>query len=65
MMADFSTWKQENLIKFAFEASQLISDKEAEIQNLKSDLKTCMNAYRTLNKSINETKTETGFNRNS
>lgn len=55
-MADFTTWKQENLIKFAFEASQLIADKEDEIQHLKSDLKTCMDAYRKLNLSINEAK---------
>ena len=62
-MADFSTWKQENLIKFAFEASQEIADKEATIRHLRSDLKSCMNAYRELNKSINEAKTEIKFNR--
>lgn len=55
-MADFSTWKQENLVKFAFEASQLISDKETEIRGLKSDLKACMDAYRRLNLSIHETQ---------
>ncbi len=53
-MADFTTWKQENLIKFAFEASQLIADKESEIKHLRSDLKACMDAYRKLNLSINE-----------
>jgi hypothetical protein len=53
-MADFTTWKQENLVKFAFEASQLIADKEAEIKGLKADLKDCMKAYRKLNLSINE-----------
>lgn len=52
MMADFGNWKQENLVKFAFEASQLIADKEVEIRGLKSDLKSCMDAYRRLNKSI-------------
>jgi len=62
-MADFSTWKQENLVKFAFEASQEIADQELKIRHLKSDLKACMDAYRKLNKSINETKTETRFNR--
>ena len=51
-MADFGNWKQENLVKFAFEASQLIADKETEIRNLKSDLKACMDAYRRLNTSI-------------
>jgi hypothetical protein len=58
-MADFTSWKQENLVKFAFEASQLIAEKEAEIQYLKSDLKTCINAYRELNLSINEKKEKT------
>ena len=53
-MADFTVWKQENLIKFAFESSQLIADKEAEISNLKEDLKACINAYRELNLSIHE-----------
>lgn len=62
-MADFSTWKMENLVKFAFEACQEIADKEATIRHLKSDLKSCMDAYRKLNKSINETQTETRFNR--
>jgi len=53
-MADFKNWKQENLVKFAFEASQLIADKETEIRGLKSDLKSCMEAYRKLNATIKE-----------
>lgn len=48
----------ENLVKFAFEASQEIADKETTIRHLKSDLKACMNAYRELNTSINEKKKE-------
>lgn len=51
-MADFKNWKQENLVKFAFEASQLIADKETEIRGLKSDLKSCLDAYRKLNATI-------------
>ena len=62
-MADFKTWKMENLVRFAFEASQEIADKEATIRHLKSDLKACMDAYRKLNQSINETKTETRLDR--
>lgn len=58
-MADFKTWKMENLVKFAFEASQDIADKEATIRHLRSDLKDCMDAYRKLNISINETQKET------
>lgn len=53
-MADFSTWTQENLVKFAFEASEMIADKEVEIRGLKSDLKSCMEAYRKLNATIKE-----------
>ena len=53
-MADFSSWTQDNLVKFAFEASQLIADKETEIRGLKSDLKSCMDAYRKLNATIEE-----------
>lgn len=53
-MADFSTWTQENLVKFAFEATQLIHDKEIEVRGLKSDLKSCMEAYRKLNATIKE-----------
>lgn len=64
-MADFKTWKMENLVKFAFEASQEIADQETKIRHLKSDLKSCMDAYRKLNKSINEAQTETEFVRNS
>jgi len=48
----------ENLVKFAFEASQEIADKEATIRHLKSDLKSCMDAYRKLNKSIDEAQKE-------
>jgi len=56
MMADFKNWKQENLVKFAFEASQLIADKETEIRGLKSDLKSCLDAYRKLNATIEEAR---------
>lgn len=55
-MADFSTWKIENLVKFAFEASQEIADKEETIRHLRSDLKACMEAYRKLNATISEKK---------
>lgn len=57
-MADFKAWKQENLIKFAFDASEKIAEYESTIRHLKSDLKDCMDAYRKLNKSINETQTK-------
>jgi hypothetical protein len=49
MMADFSSWTRENLVKFAFEASQLIATQRVEIEYLQDDLKACMKAYRDLN----------------
>lgn len=49
IMADFSSWTRENLVKFAFEASQLIAHQKAEIEYLQGDLKACMEAYRELN----------------
>lgn len=48
-MADFSSWSAENLVKFAFESSNKISEQEQQIRDLKSDLKACMEAYRKLN----------------
>lgn len=48
-MADFSSWNKENLVKFAFEASQMIATQKAEIEYLQDDLKACMEAYRELN----------------
>jgi hypothetical protein len=49
MMADFSSWSRENLVKFAFDASQLIATQKIEIEYLQDDLKACMKAYRDLN----------------
>ena len=48
-MADFSSWTRENLVKFAFDASQLIALQKAEIEYLQDDLRACMEAYRELN----------------
>lgn len=48
-MADFSSWTRENLVKFAFDASQLIATQKAEIEYLQDDLRACMEAYRELN----------------
>lgn len=48
-MADFGSWSAENLVKFAFESSNKISEQEQEIRHLRSDLKACMEAYRKLN----------------
>lgn len=47
-MADFSSWSNENLQKFAQEAQLKILQQEQEIQSLKDDLKVAIQAYRTL-----------------
>jgi hypothetical protein len=53
-MADFSSWSKENLVKFAFEASQMIATQKVEIEYLQDDLKACMKAYRELNLKIDD-----------
>ena len=53
-MADFSSWSKENLVKFAFEASQMIASQKAEIEYLQGDLKACIEAYRQLNLKVDE-----------
>jgi hypothetical protein len=49
MTTDFRTWSQENLLKFAFEATQKIAEQSEEIRHLQDDLKAAMKAYRELN----------------
>lgn len=53
-MADFSSWTRENLVKFAFDATEKIAVQQAEIAYLQDDLKACMEAYRELNLQVNE-----------
>lgn len=45
---DFATWQQGNLVNFAIEAYGKLQRQDEEIQNLKLDLKTAINAYRQL-----------------
>jgi hypothetical protein len=47
-MTDFSTWRYENLVKFAVEANERLALLNAEIDALNADLKTAINAYREL-----------------
>ena len=49
MGTDFRAWSLENLAKFAFEATNKLSEQEKEIAFLRDDLKACMDAYRKLN----------------
>lgn len=45
---DFTTWQQSNLINFAKDAYEKLQRQDDEIQHLKLDLKTAINAYRQL-----------------
>jgi hypothetical protein len=47
-MTDFSTWRYENLVKFAVEANERLALLNAEIEALNADLKAAINAYRDL-----------------
>ena len=48
-MPDFQTWSQANLAKFAQEAYTKLCEQDDRIQQLQCDLKTAIEAYRTLN----------------
>lgn len=45
---EFATWSQENLAKFASESYTKLQEQEDEIQRLKLDLRTAIEAYRAL-----------------
>jgi hypothetical protein len=45
---DFASWKQDNLVKFAQEAHARLLEQEQEIEYLRQDLKTALEAYRAL-----------------
>ena len=51
---DFSTWSQANLAKFAGEAYTKLCEQDDMIQHLQCDLKTAIEAYRTLTKQMPE-----------
>ena len=51
---DFSTWSQANLAKFAGEAYAKMCEQDDMIQHLQCDLKTAIEAYRTLSKQMPE-----------
>jgi hypothetical protein len=51
---DFSTWNQANLVKFAGEAYAKLCEQDDYIQHLQCDLKTAIEAYRTLTKQMPE-----------
>lgn len=47
-MADFNTWSQANLAKFAAEANNKIAEQNQQITDLQQDLKDAIKAYREL-----------------
>jgi|APCry1669189204_1035204.scaffolds.fasta_scaffold180160_2 hypothetical protein len=51
-MADFSTWRYENLVKFAQEANERLKILDSEVKALSEDLKIAIKAYRELNTSL-------------
>jgi hypothetical protein len=46
--ADFASWRQENLVKFAQEAHSKMQEQSEQIDQLRQDLKAAMEAYRAL-----------------
>ena len=55
---DFSTWSQANLAKFAGEAYAKMCEQDDMIQHLQCDLKTAIEAYRTLTKQMPESQSD-------
>jgi len=53
---DFSAWSQANLAKFAGEAYAKMCEQDDIIQHLQCDLKTAIEAYRTLSKQMPESQ---------
>jgi len=53
---DFTTWSQFNLLKFADEAYAKLCEQDDIIQQLQCDLKTAIEAYRTLSKQMPESQ---------
>jgi hypothetical protein len=45
---DFASWRQENLVKFAQEAHDLMQAQTEQLEQLRQDLKTALEAYRSL-----------------
>ena len=53
---NFATWSQANLAKFAEEAYTKLCEQDDIIQQLQCDLKTAIEAYRTLTKQMPESQ---------
>lgn len=53
---DFSTWSHTNLANFANDAYAKLCEQDDMIQQLQCDLKTAIEAYRTLTKQMPESQ---------
>jgi len=51
---DFSTWTHANLVKFANETYAKVIDDVYEMEQLRKDLKACIQAYREINTRSNK-----------
>lgn len=47
-MTDFESWSKESLVLFARDATERMAQQKAEIEVLRADLRTSMDAYRAL-----------------
>jgi len=47
-MTDFESWSKESLVMFARDATERMAQQKAEIEVLRADLRTSMDAYRAL-----------------
>jgi hypothetical protein len=53
-MSNFQIWEQQNLARFAQEASQKLLAQQKEIEQLRDDLRVAIDAYRQLIKANHE-----------
>jgi hypothetical protein len=53
-MSNFQIWEQQNLVRFAQEASQKLLAQQKEIEQLRDDLRVAIDAYRQLIKANHE-----------
>ena len=47
-MTDFESWSKESLVQFARDANERVLQQKAEIEALRADLKSAIDAYRAL-----------------
>lgn len=58
-MAKFTIWEQETLAQFATDAQERMVQQDAEIEALRADLRTALDAYRALLTSSHPSSSQT------